>query len=276
MSGSTEIDLSASAEPTGPGYVLRIVVLYPELMDVYADRGNLLAVRARCRTLGVGTDVTMLDVGDPMPDDADLVLIGGGQDREQRYVERDLHERGSTLRSWVEADAAMLAVCGGFQLFGHSYRTADGDELAGVGVFDCTTVAPPPGSVRFIGDVWGDAHQETVGDVVGFENHSGRTTLAPSAVPFARVRHGYGNNGEDGTEGAAYREAIGTYLHGPLLPKNPDLRDRLILAGLRHRYGRDVTLDLPPDPMAERAHASAVAVARKRGAKKRGRKSRRR
>lgn len=247
--------------------VLRIVVLYPELMDVYADRGNLMAVEARCNSLGVGTEVTLLQVGDPMPDDADLVLIGGGQDREQRYVEKDLGARSATLRDWVEADAAVLAVCGGFQLFGHSYRPAEGDEMAGVGVFDAVTVAPPPGAVRYVGDVVGTAHGTDGSEVVGFENHSGRTTLGSGTVPFARVSRGYGNNGADGTEGVVYREAVGTYLHGPLLPKNPRLRDRLILAGLRHRYGGEVDVEFPPDPMAQRAHAGAVAVAQKRGRK---------
>lgn len=258
---------AVSPDPAPTDLVLRIVVLYPELMDVYADRGNLMAVRARCRSLGVETEVTLLHVGDPMPDDADLVLIGGGQDREQRFVEGDLRSRSSAIRDWVEDNTAVLAVCGGFQLFGHSYRPAEGDEMMGVGVFDAVTVAPPPGAVRYVGDVLGTADGTDGSEVVGFENHSGRTTLGAGAVPFARVSRGYGNNGEDGTEGAVYREAVGTYLHGPLLPKNPRLRDRLILAGLRRRYGADLEIEFPPDPLADRAHSGAAAVARRRGRK---------
>jgi CobQ-like glutamine amidotransferase family enzyme len=193
------------------------------------------------------------------------VLIGGGQDREQRRIAPDLAAKGVALRDWAESDTAMLAVCGGFQLFGEFYRTAQGEELPGVGLFDITTVAPAPGMPRCIGDMLADAEVVGVGELVGFENHGGRTYLGPSGRPFARVRHGYGNNGADGTEGAVYREAIGTYLHGSLLPKNPALLDRLILAALRHRYGPDVALDAPRNAYAERAHQAAAIVARRRG-----------
>ncbi len=258
---------SRAKTTAGSDRAIRIVVLYPDLMDVYADRGNLLAVQARCRAMGIGAEVFLVSVGDPMPDEADLVLIGGGQDREQRYVEHDLGERSVTLREWIEADAAALAVCGGFQLFGHSYRTRDGDELTGVGLFDVATFAPEPGVERCIGDVLGYSETTGVGEVVGFENHSGRTYLGPSAVPFARLRNGFGNNGEDATEGVVYREAVGTYLHGPLLPKNVRLTDRLIRGALRHRYGPEAHIEPPPDLWYEQAHTAAVAVARRRGRK---------
>jgi CobQ-like glutamine amidotransferase family enzyme len=244
---------------------IRVVTLYPDVMSVYADRGNLIAVQARCRELGIGCEVTHVGIGERLPLEADLVLIGGGQDREQRRIAPDLARKGAALREWVESDTAMLAVCGGFQLFGEFYRTADGDELPGARLFDITTVAPAPGMPRCIGDVLADAHDPEIGELVGFENHGGRTYLGPRAQPFAHVRHGYGNNGADGTEGAVYREAIGTYLHGSLLPKNPALLDRLILAALRHRYGPDVALDAPRKPYAERAHQAAAAVARRRG-----------
>ncbi len=254
-----------TAERAAPRQAIRVVVLYPELMDVYADRGNLLAVQRRAAQLGIGVEVTPHNVGEPLPPDADLVLIGGGQDREQRYVEADLAEERELLRGWIDDGVAALAVCGGFQLFGHSYRTADGDVLRGVGIFDVETAAPPPGAKRCIGDVLAYSESTGIGEVVGFENHSGRTRLGTSAVPFARVRNGWGNNGEDDTEGVVHREAVGTYLHGPLLPKNPKLLDRLIDAALRHRYGPDASLPTPGDEWAERAHAGAVAVARKRG-----------
>lgn len=247
-----------------PPRAIRVVTLYPDVMSIYADRGNLIALRARCRDFGIPCDVTAVTIGDDLPAEADLVLIGGGQDQEQRRIAADLASKGVRLRDWAEDDVAMLTVCGGFQLFGHSYRTAEGEELPGVGIFDVTTVAPAPGASRCIGDVLADA--PAVGEVVGFENHGGRTYLGPRARPFARVRHGYGNNGDDGTEGAVYREAIGTYLHGSLLPKNPAVTDRLILAALRHRYGPESKLDpLPPDPYAERAHRAAAVIARRRG-----------
>jgi CobQ-like glutamine amidotransferase family enzyme len=250
---------------TSTDRAIRVVVLYPEVMDVYADRGNLLAVQARCRALGIGCEVIEVGLGDALPEAADLVLIGGGQDREQRRIAPDLAAKGEALRAWADGDTPMLAVCGGFQLFGTFYRTGAGEELPGVGLFDVITVAPPPGAPRCIGDVLADAAVEGLGELVGFENHGGRTYLGPTAQPLARVRHGFGNNGDDHTEGVVYREAIGTYLHGSVLPKNPALLDRLIGAALRHRYGDAGDLDVPADAYALRAHAAAAEVARRRG-----------
>jgi len=243
---------------------IRVVDLYPEVMDVYADRGNVIALRARCELLGVGCEVIAVGLGDELPAEADLVLIGGGQDREQHRIADDLAARGPALRAWADGDAAMLAICGGFQLFGHYYRTAAGVELPGIEIFDAVTVAPAPKWPRCIGDVLAEASIEGVGEVAGFENHGGRTYLGPDAAPFARVLHGYGNNGDDTSEGAIYRQAIGTYLHGSLLPKNPALTDHLIAAALRHRYG-EAELPSVDDPYADRAHATAANVARQRG-----------
>jgi len=253
-----------------PGRAIRVVTLYDDVMNVYADRGNLIALRARAAEHGVGVEVTAVSLGDPLPPDADLVLIGGGQDREQRRIADELAAHGPALRAWAGAGTAMLAVCGGFQLFGRWYRDASGTELPGAGVFDVTTLAPGPGAARCIGDILAAAEIAGVGEVVGFENHGGRTYLGPGAYPFARVEFGRGNNGEDGTEGAVYRNAVGTYLHGSLLPKNPALLDWLIAAALRHRYGEsapEATLTPRPAPYAERAHASASAVARRRSPK---------
>jgi CobQ-like glutamine amidotransferase family enzyme len=245
---------------------IRVLVLYPEVMDVYADRGNLIALRARADAHGIALEVTSVGLGDPLPEGADLMLIGGGQDAEQRRVAADLVARGARLRNWVEEGAGVLAVCGGFQLFGHSYRTADGEDLPGIEIFDVTTVAPPPDWERCIGDVLAVADLEDVGELVGFENHGGRTYLGAQARPFARVLFGHGNNGDDSSEGAVYREAIGTYLHGPVLPKNPALADRLLLAGLRHRYGPTATLEpAEVDSWTTRAHDTAAATARLRG-----------
>lgn len=244
---------------------LRAVTLYDDVMNVYADRGNVIALRARAAEHGIALSITPVSIGDALPAEADLVLIGGGQDREQRRIAGELAARGPQLRAWAEAGVAMLAVCGGFQLFGHSYRDSAGEELPGAGVFDVATVAPGPGWPRCIGDVLATALVEGVGEVVGFENHGGRTYLGPAARPFAAVQYGYGNNGDDGTEGARQHEAIGTYLHGSLLPKNPALLDHLLATALRHREGPEApALARLPADYAERAHDAAARVARRR------------
>lgn len=256
--------------PATPSRAIRVVTLYDDVMNVYADRGNLIALEARAAEHGVGVEVQSVSLGDPLPEDADLVLIGGGQDREQRRVADELAARGPVLRAWAAAGTAMLAVCGGFQLFGRWYRDASGTELPGAGVFDITTIAPGPGAARCIGDILASAEIEGVREIVGFENHGGRTYLGPGGRPFARVEYGRGNNGEDGTEGAIVGNAIGTYLHGSLLPKNPALLDWLIAAALRHRYGEgspQAHLEPRPASYAERAHAASAAVARRRSPK---------
>ncbi|MPZ98374.1 MAG: glutamine amidotransferase [Dehalococcoidia bacterium] len=243
---------------------VRVVTLYDDVMNVYADRGNVIAVSQRAKEYGLALDVSPVSLGDRLPADADLVLIGGGQDREQRRIASELAGRGEQLRAWAEHDVAMLTVCGGFQLFGRWYRDHMGEEIPGIGLFDVTTVAPGAGWPRCIGDVVAKSHVTGLGEVVGFENHAGRTYLGPHAAPFATIEYGWGNNGGDGTEGAVYRQAIGTYLHGSLLPKNPTLLDHLLEAALRHRTGTDIGLERRPAPYAERAHASAAEVARHR------------
>jgi len=248
-----------------PRRSIRIVTLYDDVMNVYADRGNVIALRARAAEHGIDAEVTAVSLGDPLPEDTDLVLIGGGQDREQRRIADDLAAHGPRLRAWADDGVAMLAICGGYQLFGQSYRDGTGSELPGAGVFDVTTVAPGPGWARCIGDVVATSTLPGVGEVAGFENHGGRTYLGPTARPFAMVEYGYGNNGDDGTEGAQRNEAIGTYLHGSLLPKNPALLDYLITAALRHREGAQSEPLTPIGaPYAERAHAAAVQVAKRR------------
>lgn len=258
------LDDDAAAQPSAVRTTLRVVTLYEDVMNIYADRGNVLALRARAAEHGLDVDVTTVSISDPMPEVADLVLIGGGQDREQRRIAADLHARADALRAWAEEDVAILTVCGGFQLFGRWYRDASGEELPGVGIFDAISVAPGRDWPRCIGDVVADANLSGVGPVVGFENHAGRTYLGATARPFARVRYGWGNNGQDGTEGAIYRRCIGTYLHGSVLPKNPALLDWLLEAALRHRTGEPVYLERLPAPYAERAHRAAILVARRR------------
>jgi CobQ-like glutamine amidotransferase family enzyme len=256
---------------TQPGRAIRLATLYEDVMNVYADRGNRLALTSRAAAHGVAVEVAAVSLGDALPAEADLVMIGGGQDAEQRRIAGDLGGRAEELRAWADDDVAMLAVCGGFQLFGHWYRDSRGETIEGVGLFDVTTIAPPAGEgrrwPRAIGDVLATSTVEGVGEVVGFENHAGRTYLGPAAQPFARIEYGYGNNGDDGSEGARYRAAIGTYLHGSLLPKNPALLDHLLEAALRHRYGPPAGashLEPLEAPWAQRAHEEAVAVARRR------------
>ena len=251
-----------SRPPTaGP---IRVVSLYPDVMNVYADRGNLLAIRDRAAARGIDLEEFDVSIGDPLPPAADLVLIGGGQDREQQRIAAELAARGETLRAWAEDDTAMLAVCGGFQLFGRWYRDKRGNLLPGAGLFDATTVAPGPRAGRAVGDILIASDLPEVGAVVGFENHAGRTYLGHAARPFGRVSHGRGNNGDDGTEGAIYRQTIGTYLHGSVLPKNPALLDYLLAAALSHRSGERVSLQALPAPYAERAHEAAAEIARRR------------
>lgn len=236
--------------------------LYPDVMNLYGDRGNVAALRARCERRGIGFQVVAVGLGDRFdPDAVDLVLIGGGQDREQRRVAPDLAPRGPALREAVEGGLPVLAVCGGFQLFGHRYVDHDGSVIPGIGVFDAETRHPGPVADRCIGDV---VVETPFGEVVGFENHGGRTYLAAGQEPFGTVRFGFGNNGEDGTEGALRKRAIGTYLHGSVLPKNPALADTLILWGLQRRYGDGARL-APLGEGAERsAHAAALRAARMR------------
>jgi CobQ-like glutamine amidotransferase family enzyme len=221
-------------------------------MNIYGDRGNVLTLAQRARWRGIEPEVREVGIGEPVPAETDIFFFGGGQDQEQIAVSRDLQgTKGVAIKTAIEDGAAMLAVCGGYQLLGHEYRPHNAPPLPGIGLFDLVTEA---GSERFIGNV---VVESEFGDLVGFENHSGLTYLGSTAKPLGRVRVGRGNNGRDGTEGAIYQHAVGCYLHGALLPKNPVFADWLLAAGLRRRYG---TADLPPldDTLESTAHASAV------------------
>jgi CobQ-like glutamine amidotransferase family enzyme len=244
---------------------LRIAHLYPRLMNIYGDRGNILALVRRCEARAIEVEVTELGLGERLdPEAHDLVFIGGAQDREQRRVADDLRAvKGEALRAAVEAGAVALAVCGGYQLFGRFYREASGAELAGLGIFDLWTEHPGPGAPRLIGNVVAEL-AEGGGTVVGFENHGGRTYLGAGARPLATVRSGHGNNGRDGTEGARYRNAFGTYLHGSLLPKNPRFADALIALALARRHGDGVALTPIDDRAEEAAHRAALRLVGRR------------
>jgi CobQ-like glutamine amidotransferase family enzyme len=222
-------------------------------MNIYGDRGNVVVLSRRAAWRGIDARVVDVDLGDPIPPDADIFFFGGGQDQSQVAVSRDLAgAKGEAIRAAVEEGAALLSVCGGYQLLGHEYRPHAADVLPGTGLFDVVSTAGPE---RFIGNVVVDSQW---GPLVGFENHSGLTFLGAAATPLGTVRIGRGNNGKDGTEGVIYRNAIGCYLHGSLLPKNPALADWLLAAGLRHRGGEDVALPPLGDEIERAAHASAV------------------
>ncbi len=239
---------------------LNIAVLYPELLNLYGDRGNARALERRCAARGIEVVVTPVNIGDDWsPQSADIILAGGGQDREQRRVQTDLQRRGNALRDFVDDDGVVLAVCGGFQLFGNHYRGWDGEIMEGIGVFDAVATHPGPSVSRCVGNVVALWEGETV---VGFENHGGRTYLNDGQEPLADVVSGFGNNGGDGLEGARVDNAFGTYLHGAVLPKNPHLADRLLRLALERRDGSDAP-ELAPidDRRARRAHAAALHTA---------------
>ncbi len=248
------------------GLDLRLCHLYPDLLNLYGDRGNISVLVRRARWRGIAVEVAEVPAGTPLrAGDHDLYFIGGGEDRQQALAARDLQSgKGEVLREAVEAGAVLLAVCGGYQLMGHFYRSAEGAELPGVGLLDLTTSHPGKRRPRLIGNIvvrWEPPAAGMPSTLVGFENHGGRTRLGPGARPLGRVVAGGGNNGEDGTEGAVYRNAFGTYLHGPLLPKNPWFADHLIALALRRRHG-EVPLVPLDDDLEAAAHRTALRRAR--------------
>ena len=233
-------------------------VLYPDLLNLYGDRGNARALVRRCEARGIDAAVRRVDIGDEWDDaGCDIVLVGGGQDREQRRVEADLLRRGGQLRDWRDSGGVALAVCGGYQLFGRSYRGIDGEIMEGVGVFDMVTVHLGPSVSRCVGNVAALWEGETL---VGFENHGGRSYLNAGQAALAEVVAGFGNNGGDGSEGARVGNCFGTYLHGAVLPNNPRLADRLISLALERRGG-DGALAPLDDEAESRAHAEALHTA---------------
>jgi lipid II isoglutaminyl synthase (glutamine-hydrolysing) len=241
--------------------IVRVGHLYPDYLNIYADRGNIAVLAERARLRGHELDVRALSVGDAIPaGEIDLFYIGGGQDREQALVTPDLAAKAEGLRDAVEQHAVVLAVCGGYQLLGRFYRDVAGTELPGVGVLPLHTVA---GSTRMIGDVLLDCGWAGR-SLAGFENHAGRTILDQGADPLGRVVAGFGNDGASGFEGCRFRHAYGTYLHGPLLPRNPWFADHLLAEALAHAGGSPELSPLP-DELEGDAHAVSAARARSRG-----------
>lgn len=245
---------------------IRVGHLYPAYLNIYADRGNIAVLGRRAALRGHELSVAEVSLGDPLPAGRfDLLYVGGGQDREQAMVAPDLAARAGQLRDAVDAGVAVLAVCGGYQLLGRGYRGRDGSWLPGAGLFPLETVA---GERRMIGDVLlaCDLEEGVTMSVAGFENHAGRTLLDPGAQPLGRVVAGYGNDGESGYEGCRVRRAVGTYLHGPLLPRNPQLADTILSWALAHAAGGEPQPLAPLSDELERlAHTVSAERARARG-----------
>jgi CobQ-like glutamine amidotransferase family enzyme len=238
---------------------LRIGHLYPDLMNIYGDKGNVIALSQRARWREIGVSVRPYSVGEwTDPDWPDVWFFGGGQDQGQDLVGADLAgKNGGSLKRSVEGGAAIFSVCGGYQLLGHEYVPESGPSIPGVGILDVTTRA---GRRRFVGNLLAESPG---GPLIGFENHSGRTYLGPAAKPLGTVIVGNGNNGEDKTEGAVQGKVIGCYLHGSCLPKNPWLADQLLAWALARRHG-EVKLTPLGDREESFARTQAMEVARTR------------
>jgi hypothetical protein len=233
---------------------LRVCALYPDLMNIYADRGNLLLLERRCRWRGIDFSLAASSIGDPLdPDGADIYYIGGGQDRDQKLCADDLAVRKrDEIHAAADRGAVILAVCGGYQLLGHWYQLGS-ETLAGAGLVDLVTVRSQ--GPRLIGNVAIEVELEpgSTRVLAGFENHGGRTSLGPGAAPLGRVLSGHGNDGRSGHEGVRRGNVVGTYLHGPLLPKNAWFADWLIATAL----GLDEALAPLEDRLEDAAHAAA-------------------
>ena len=236
--------------------------LYADMMNLYGDRGNVISIKKRCEWRGIPVEVVDVGLGERVkPTGCDIFLFGGGQDREQALLAEDLSgSKGADLRAIVDEGGVVLGVCGGYQLMGHSYETPEGEKLPGADIFDLHTEPKKPDEERLIGNVlvrWKVPETGETREVVGFENHGGRTYLGEDVEPLGEVVVGYGNNGKDGTEGAMRLNAYGTYLHGSLLPKNPWLTDQLISNALSRV---DEAFELEPlDDTVERSAFASVA-----------------
>jgi CobQ-like glutamine amidotransferase family enzyme len=245
---------------------IRVGHLYPEYLNIYADRGNIAVLARRAAARGHELAVEPISLGSPPSDVSyDLFYVGGGQDREQAMIAPDLARRGDAIRAAVDGGSALLAVCGGYQLLGRGYRGRDGSWMPGAALFPHETHA---GEQRMIGDVLLESAlpEAPRATIAGFENHAGRTLLDDGTAPLGRVVAGYGNDGSSGYEGVRVGRAIGTYLHGPLLPRNPWLADLLLSWALAHAVGAEaVPLEPLADELEHEAHDVAAGRARARG-----------
>ncbi len=221
-------------------------------MNIYGDHGNVLVLKKRLMWHGYEPQIIEYNPGDVFPDDVDIILGGGGQDSGQDMIQLDLIKIGQHIKRLAENNVPMLVICGMYQLFGKFFKTQDGTIIRGIGLFDSETIA---GSDRMIGNI--TVQSEQFGDIVGYENHSGQTYLGVGATPLGQVTKGSGNNGQDGTEGAIYKNVIGSYLHGSLLPKNPKIADWIIERAATNRYGSFTPLKID-DSVALLARQHAI------------------
>lgn len=247
--------------------------LYPDLMSTYGDRGNIITLQKRCEWRDISVEVIPIDQKTkdlPTGRQAiDLLFGGGAQDMEQDIVMRDLRgKKSKSIQALIEQNKPALFVCGAPQIMGTYYEPAVGKRIEGLGIFDMVTENPGPDKPRLIGNIVAEVNWDnlttkdqrpTTNDlIVGFENHGGRTRLGPSAKPFAKVVKGFGNNGEDQTEGVVYKNAIGCYFHGPLLPKNPHIADFLISRALEIKYKQEIILSPLDEALEWQAHDAIV------------------
>jgi lipid II isoglutaminyl synthase (glutamine-hydrolysing) len=238
-------------------YNLTIGWLYPELMSTYGDRGNIIVLQKRCEWREIKTEIRKLDVGFDVKllTSCDLLFMGGAQDKQQQIVTSDLMKKKNVLKQMIDDGTPGLYICGAYQFLGRYYKEADGAIINGLGILDIYTENPGTNSPRLIGNVAAEIDGSTV---VGFENHGGRTYLGKQVNPFGRIIKGFGNNGSDGTEGAIYKNSFGTYLHGPILPKNPKFADSLIKLALEKKYKSPIKLS-PLDDLLETKALYAIA-----------------
>ncbi|MFI3301147.1 MAG: hypothetical protein R3Y28_06980 [Candidatus Gastranaerophilales bacterium] len=233
---------------------ISITHLYPRLLNLYGDIGNILTLRKRCQWRGIEVEFNEINSGDKMIE-SDIYFIGGGQDFQQIEVSKELTKHKDFLTEQRDKDSVFLGICGGFQLFGHYYQPFDGEKLLGMSLMDAYTTA---GNNRFIGNVTASIDYLTPNTLVGFENHSGLTFLNGDTKPLAKILTGNGNNGQDGFEGGRYKNVFGTYFHGSFLPKNPHFADYLIELAIKKRYGNTIKLSKLDDEFETKTHTSLV------------------
>jgi lipid II isoglutaminyl synthase (glutamine-hydrolysing) len=237
--------MCALENPEENMYELNICHLYPDLLNLYGDRGNILALARRAQWRGIGVNISNISIGDRFsPELYDIIFLGGGQDYEQEIIQKDLmQKKASEIKNAVKNDKVFLCICGGYQLMGNYYKTWDGKEIIFLGALDLWTIG---GKKRMIGNMVFKSdflmNKDFDGKIAGFENHSGKTFLGPGVKALGKIIRGYGNNGEDGSEGASYRNVFCSYSHGSLLPKNPALADHLITIAIKQKYKDFVSL----------------------------------
>lgn len=235
-------------------YELNILELYSKDMNIYGDSGNVLVLKKRAKKRNISVNILSYNIGDSFPKNVDIVVAGGGQDSGQEKVNKDLLKIKDKLKKLAENYTPMLLICGSYQLFGNYFRTNEGKVLKGIGILNAYTEAT---NERMVGNIITES--VPFGEIIGYENHSGKTTLEGDTLPLGLVKLGAGNNGEDSTEGARYKNVVGTYLHGSLLPKNPKIADFLISEAMAKKYPDDFTkLKTLDDSLADKARKVAI------------------